>query len=261
MTLDPQKSLRCSKCQQEQVFLRMQPAGKFAFPIYADCACVEVDELAERRKAQKAAREAAEGAVRVCAMLNPIPKRLATASLATCTVDADNRIAVRCADQFRAQVVEKRTAEGVPGFALISKEVGTGKTYIAAALVNDLRKNVLCAMLYTVAGAMDAIRDTFGDQERHSALVRAMRTAPVLVLDDLGKEYTKNDSWAATEFYEVVNARWNNALPIIVTSNMTPIELRQTRYVTDREVAIMDRLLGMIDSKAWLQCGGGSRRW
>ncbi|MEI6416034.1 MAG: hypothetical protein WCP34_17495 [Pseudomonadota bacterium] len=84
------------------------------------------------------------------------------------------------------------------------------------------------------------IRGAFGDELRHGDLLDELKEAPLLVLEDLGAEQAKQDSWANTLLYEVLEARYSAHRAILWTSNLSKGEL-VSRYGS----RLMSRLMGM----------------
>lgn len=114
---------------------------------------------------------------------------------------------------------------------------GTGKTHLAAAIINHLvHKKCIPAMFVTAVELFGLLRDFDNQGER----LRRIKSVPLLVLDDLGKE--KITDWNREKLFEIINARYEDYLPIIITTNDTPAEL-------ERNVgkAIYSRLCEMCD--------------
>ena len=92
---------------------------------------------------------------------------------------------------------------------------GTGKTHLAAAITNYIIGIYGVPVKFgSFVSILESIRRGYGENEDR---IEELITVPLLVLDDLGKE--KNTDWAKEKLYEVVNARYENNLPIVVTSN------------------------------------------
>ena len=113
-----------------------------------------------------------------------------------------------------------------PWLALRSKEPGTGKTHLAAAIVNhritafDLPK----AKWIDVAWWLNRLRRGFKDGTYDETLETAM-AAPCLVLDDFGSEYHRRrqddaESWASEQLYLVINHRYALRMETVITSNL-----------------------------------------
>jgi DNA replication protein DnaC len=104
---------------------------------------------------------------------------------------------------------------------LLVGNVGSGKTHAAVAagrMAHDQGKTV---MFVPVVELLDQLRPD-GDPK---VLDRAL-AADVLILDDVGLE--KPSDWTGERLYAIVNRRWLEQRPTIVTSNLTPDELERS---------------------------------
>ena len=52
-------------------------------------------------------------------------------------------------------------------------------------------------------------------------LIGWAKSVPVLILDDLGKTHSRDSSWIEERLYLIVDHRYNERLPIVVTSEFT----------------------------------------
>ncbi len=97
---------------------------------------------------------------------------------------------------------------------------GCGKTHLAAAVANTLIDYQVPVVFAVVPDLLDHLRSTFAPDSPVSYDQRfdAVRSAPLLVLDDLGTE--SGSAWAREKLYQIVNARYNDRLPTIITSNV-----------------------------------------
>lgn len=98
---------------------------------------------------------------------------------------------------------------------VMTGEVGTGKSYAAAAALRE-RAMRGDRIWWLPAKMFLALLRPDGDP---GALVRAC-TVPVLVLDDLGEE--RRTEWTAEQVDTVVETRWDRELSIVATSNHRP---------------------------------------
>jgi DNA replication protein DnaC len=135
------------------------------------------------------------------------------------------RVALQGARQFVQDFLEQGHARGL----LFSGSVGSGKTYLAAAVANALLAGGVQVLFLTVPDFLDEMRATYHkDQSSDTAaddvsLLKEVRQAAVLVLDDLGAHnYTE---WTRNKLYSLLNFRLNYQLPVIITTNLFPKEL------------------------------------
>ncbi len=66
------------------------------------------------------------------------------------------------------------------------------------------------------------------------------KKAKILVIDDLGA--ARNTEWASERLLEIIDYRYNQLLPVIFTTNLTPKDLKEK--INNR---IFDRLVEMCD--------------
>ena len=101
---------------------------------------------------------------------------------------------------------------------------GSGKTHLAAAIVHRMAEQGIGGMFVVVPELLRAIRRGYNSQSADAdKLVNIAETSPLLVLDDLGAE--KPSEWVSEQLYVIINRRYENMLPTIITTNCTTQEL------------------------------------
>lgn len=100
---------------------------------------------------------------------------------------------------------------------LIAGGYGSGKTHLAAAVSNALMDRGIPVLFGTSISHFDSIRSDFENTGINHYLAK-MKSASVLVIDDLGKE--KKSDWTRQVLFDVVNYRYEHKLPIIITTNL-----------------------------------------
>jgi DNA replication protein DnaC len=98
--------------------------------------------------------------------------------------------------------------------------VGTGKTHLAVAVMNELiRKKRVPSLFVTVPELLDNLRETYNKPGRNlDEWMDAVQNADFLVLDDLGSE--RVTEWVRERIFVIVNHRYREALPTVFTSNI-----------------------------------------
>lgn len=98
--------------------------------------------------------------------------------------------------------------------------VGAGKTFIASALANELMKAKLVEVLFIrMPEAAKRVKKSFDSfvKNEDKKLFDRMKDVELLVIDDLGVE--KVSEWLIDEMYQIIDFRWRNKKPMIITSN------------------------------------------
>jgi DNA replication protein DnaC len=102
---------------------------------------------------------------------------------------------------------------------------GVGKTHLAAAIANHQIASERNALFVFVPDMLDHLRSTF-DRSSNSSfeqIFEEVRTAPLLVLDDLGTESAT--PWAREKLYQIINYRYVAKLPTVITTSVSPDDL------------------------------------
>lgn len=125
--------------------------------------------------------------------------------------------AIKAAQEFCHNVIDNPHEIGL----LFSGSVGSGKTFLAAAIANVLIEQQTKLLFLVVPDLLDELRATFDSKSETSEfdLLDIARTIPVLILDDLGAHnYT---DWTRNRLYSILNYRTNEQLPTIITTNLS----------------------------------------
>ena len=114
-----------------------------------------------------------------------------------------------------AEKFDQNDGEGL----IFTGDVGTGKTHLAAAIAAKIiRNNSATVEFVSYVEVLADIRAAFSNHSEEAYLLEErMRKTDLLVIDDLGKE--KPSPFTNELFYRVVNGRYKDRLPMIITSN------------------------------------------
>lgn len=118
----------------------------------------------------------------------------------------------------------KEKGEGL----FITGGYGVGKTHLAAAITNYLIQNLKGTVIFgNVTTLLGRLRFAYSDNSEYeeTQILRELYDVDLLVIDDLGKE--KPTPWVEEKLYNVVNERYENYKPIIVTSNLELEDIEQ----------------------------------
>ncbi len=113
--------------------------------------------------------------------------------------------------------IAKDYAEHPQGFIVFTGEYGCGKTHLAAAIANAIAQRGNSVAFVVVPDLLDHLRATFapGSAVSYDQRFEETRSAPYLVLDDLGTESAT--PWAREKIFQIIDYRYVTKLPTIIT--------------------------------------------
>ena len=115
--------------------------------------------------------------------------------------------------------------------------VGTGKSFIAGCIANALLDRGVPVMMTNFARLLNKLTDMYaGDR---NAYIDSFNSLPLLIIDDLGVE--RNSEFAREQVFSVIDSRYRSQLPMIVTTNLTPKEMKNPADLS--RARIYDRVL------------------
>ena len=115
------------------------------------------------------------------------------------------------------------------GWLLLMGSCGVGKTHLAVAAAAERQNRGDDIFFATVVDLLDQLRGAFSDDSpiAHADLLQRIRTAQLLVLDDMGSE--RHTPFAEDKLFQIINYRYEERLPTIVTTSAFPAELDSMR--------------------------------
>lgn len=96
---------------------------------------------------------------------------------------------------------------------------GSGKTHLSVALANNMMKKGIKVIYMPYRDTITAIKQNMLDAEFYKKQIGKYQTADVLLIDDLFKG--KINETDINIMFEIINYRYLNHLPIIVSSEFT----------------------------------------
>lgn len=131
--------------------------------------------------------------------------------------------------QIAYQYAKNFSDEQEEGLIIIGNP-GTGKTHLAAAIANYCITHHETKLKFgNFVDILDSIRKTFHEQtesEQRDEIIQKLQQMPLLIIDDLGKE--KTSEWTREILYRIVNYRYAECKPLIITTNLTPEQLAKS---------------------------------
>ncbi|MCC6383142.1 MAG: ATP-binding protein [Dehalococcoidia bacterium] len=128
---------------------------------------------------------------------------------------------------FQAAVAAAQAFAAQPaGWLVISGPSGSGKTHLAAAIANARVALGAPALFMVVPDLLDHLRASFdagAEDLGYDQLFEHVRNAPLLLLDDL--DAASSTPWVREKLFQIVNHRYNAALPTVFTCTARPRDL------------------------------------
>ena len=204
---------------------------------------LEVEKEKKRIEEEEAARKALlQERVRELFDMSQLGKRFMTRTFSAWKLTPENKKALESAQKY----VEKFETYKEKGIGLMmSGTKGTGKTHLAAAITIELINQGTPVIMNTMISLLQKIKETYDGELKgtESSFLDLYSTVDLLVIDDLGKE--RPNEWVLEKLYTIINARYENLLPVIVTTNYDIDRLRDRLTVknnTETAEAIVSRL-------------------
>ena len=118
------------------------------------------------------------------------------------------------------------------GLYIFSKTKGSGKTFLACAMANEIMKDKdICVKFISVPELLEMTKKSYRDFAREGDLDR-IKTAELLILDDIGAETKKE--WVDTELFRLIDYRYSSRKITIFTSNIAMDMLKLNDRIVDR---------------------------
>ncbi|PKB58315.1 MAG: hypothetical protein BZY83_07835 [SAR202 cluster bacterium Casp-Chloro-G2] len=192
----------CPQCKGSGWVTRRVHIGHPEFGQAIPCSCQETEDAGAR-----------SAALRRYSNLGALSKiSFATTGLEGTLPDAANR------EMFNKGVAAAtRFSEDPQGWLVLTGPSGCGKTHLAVAVANRCIERNQTTFFIVAADLLDHLRSAYSPDNpvSYDELFEQVRNVPVLVLDDLST--ASATPWAQEKLFQVINHRYNNSLPTVVT--------------------------------------------
>jgi DNA replication protein DnaC len=142
----------------------------------------------------------------------------------------------------RAYNHAKHFAGNLAGWLVLQGSYGCGKTHLAAAIANFVVSLGIPTLFITVPDMLDTLRFAYSDPEStFEERFDEIRQVRLLILDDFG---THNATpWAQEKLFQIINYRYVNRLPTVVTTNLELEEIESRIRSRLRDPELVTRAL------------------
>ena len=171
---------------------------------------------------------------------NNLGKRQLNSTFKNYKITDKNKKAYENAKKYTNKLINEETNMGL----FITGTYGVGKTYLASCIANETIKNNITVIFGTLIQLLDFIKDTYKDYNTSDKeYLDLYSSIDLLIIDDLGKE--KPTEWVLEKLFLIVNNRYNNYLPIVITTNYNRNQLRE-RLCINKNYSIVDSIISRL---------------
>lgn len=107
---------------------------------------------------------------------------------------------------------------------IIYGNIGHDNTYLAASVANKLIENKKIVLMERSSSIIDRIKESFNKNIiSETEIIELYSNVDMLIIDDFGSENLSK--WAIEKLYKIIINRYENELPIIITSRYNKNEI------------------------------------
>ena len=122
---------------------------------------------------------------------------------------------------------------------LVSETRGSGKTFLASCIAGELiEKYHVSVKFLSVSRLLDAAE---AEREGESRMIEELCNADVAILDDLGQKKT-GSAYLDDVLFKIIDQRYQAKRPILVTSNLSVLDLQTDSRTVDRLAAMTQEI-------------------
>jgi DNA replication protein DnaC len=226
-------------CKEHGWIMQLSPQSDRSFVRIAMGPCPLRKKQVHRRKTEKLFSEA------------EIPLGLQECSL-------DNYVTTGRSESIKRAKSEAENAIRTGSSLVLAGYVGTGKTHLAAAIVQGVLLQGRNALFISAIGYLEHLKSTFETSraELYTEMVNHTKSVSCLAIDDFGAE--KPSEWTIERLYDVINTRIERKLQTIITTNCASAPALIKRMSSDPLGA--ERIVSRLLSFGWLFIEGEDYR-
>ena len=234
--IGPDGMLHCGLCREGKEY--RLPNGNY---VPALCACGRKRRASEELRRMELAQMQR---VRELAQYSIMDERQKSATFAAARMTEDSRKPLHVAQKYveRWAEISRDELNGL----LFYGPTGTGKSYIAACIANALMDKNVPVLMTSI------VKLTGFHQDEMNEILRLMKRAHLLILDDLGAE--RGTDFKLEQVYNIIDERCNSKKPMVVTTNLSMDEMKNAGDM--RYNRIWERVRSMcypvrMDGESW----------
>lgn len=215
------------------------------------CECEKskkASEIAEKKRKEEIEREEIEKVKREKRQkieklfeLSKMGERFKKRNFSSFIANEQNKQAYDIAKAF-VKNFDKAEKEGLG--IMFTGNYGAGKTHLACSIAIELINKGIPVIYGTAITLLGKIKESYENKDINEwNLLDLYSTTDLLIIDDLGKE--KPSEWVLEKLYYIINQRYENLKPVIITTNYDSDTLKNRLTIKDNSStaeAIISRL-------------------
>lgn len=229
---DSENFLVCGKCKtRKQTEVNLAFLGLGTKKVGCLCTCAKQKQAEERLQTEKVEQ------------VNKIKKLkdqgIADPQYLKARLENDDRSNKKISNAVTRYVDKWEEMQEKNMGVLFYGEVGRGKTFYAGCIANRLLEKGIPVIMTNIPALITAMTKDF--EKDKAKILEQISNIPLLVLDDLGVE--RETTYSSEKLQEIIDTRYRSGKPLIITTNLTPNELRNP--IDLRYKRVYDRVLEM----------------
>lgn len=260
------ETMNCSECDKPFEAKIFKSTNKPLSPLCYECRAKhrEILDKAEKDAAEAQIKELRDNWLK----RSGIPHKFLNESLNTFQDRGANTADILFQCQEYAKNFPAISAVSYRSFILVSpRRWGVGKSHLACGIGKYVIekwlswKEISPVYYATEQDMLRRVRSTFNrdNGETEEQVFAHLTNVPLLIIDDMGKEEVSDPRFVQRFWFSLVNGRYENELPMVITSNLNPDEIATYLGGGRGNEATFDRIYEMVKGEM-LEIEGQSKR-
>lgn len=159
-------------------------------------------------------------------------KRLQKCNFKNFHVTDDNKDSIEMIKKYTELCIKDEMKNGI----IIYGNIGYENTYIVSSMANKIIENNKIVLLERTSSIMDRIKESFNKEViTEVEIIELYSNVDMLIIDDFGSETISK--WALEKLYKIINNRYENELPLVITTRYNKEELLEQMSIENQELA------------------------
>lgn len=132
---------------------------------------------------------------------------------------------------------------------IIFGNIGYEKTYLAACISNKMIEQNKIVLMEKGSSIIDRIKESFNKAElSEMEVIELYSNVDMLIIDDFGNENLSK--WALEKLYEIISSRYDNELPIVITTRYNKEQLIE-QLSTENDTEISEEIVEVLNEMCY----------